>query len=54
MFTQMKRLMLLVAALALVVVAGCGPKAAPSTSIMDSPEYHYKHGLKYLDNGPAR
>jgi tetratricopeptide (TPR) repeat protein len=48
MVTQIKRLILLVAALA-VVVSGCGPKAAPSTSVMDSPEYHYKTGLRYLD-----
>ncbi len=48
MFTQIKSLILVVAALA-VVVSGCGPKAAPSTSVMDSPEYHYKTGLRYLD-----
>jgi Tfp pilus assembly protein PilF len=41
--------MLLVAALAIVAV-GCGPKIAPPTSVMDTPEYHYKNGLKYLDN----
>jgi Tfp pilus assembly protein PilF len=41
--------MLLVAALAVVAV-GCGPKIAPPTSVMDTPEYHYKNGLKYLDN----
>jgi tetratricopeptide (TPR) repeat protein len=49
MITQLKRLMLLVAALAIVAV-GCGPKIAPPTSVMDTPEYHYKNGLKYLDN----
>jgi Tfp pilus assembly protein PilF len=49
MITQLKRLMLLVAALAVVAV-GCGPKIAPPTSVMDTPEYHYKNGLKYLDN----
>ncbi len=48
MFTQIKRLMLLVAVLAFVV-AGCGPKIAPPTSVLDTPEYHYKNGLKYLD-----
>jgi len=48
MVTQIKRLILVVAALGLVV-SGCGPKAAPSTSVMDSPEYHYKTGLRYLD-----
>ncbi|HSA78347.1 MAG TPA: hypothetical protein VLG72_05755, partial [Nitrospirota bacterium] len=50
MFTLVKRLMLVVTALAaLVLVAGCGPKAAPSTSVMDTPEYHYNQGLKALD-----
>jgi tetratricopeptide (TPR) repeat protein len=45
----MNHLIVLVAALVLVV-AGCGKKIAAPTSIMDSPEYHYKNGLKYLDN----
>jgi len=49
MLTQIKRLLLIVAAIAVVAV-GCGPKIAPPTSVMDSPEYHYKNGLKYLDN----
>jgi len=31
------------------VFAGCGPKAAPSASVMDTPEYHYNQGLKALD-----
>jgi Tfp pilus assembly protein PilF len=48
MSTQIKRFIVLVAALALVV-AGCGKKPAPPTSLMDSPEYHYTNGLKYLD-----
>ena len=48
MLKQMKYLMLALAVLA-VAVAGCGPKAAPSTSVMDTPEYHYKTGLRYLD-----
>jgi tetratricopeptide (TPR) repeat protein len=38
---------------ALVVLSlalfGCGPKIAPPTSVMDTPEYHYKKGLSYLD-----
>ena len=33
-----------------LVVAGCGRKIAPPTSVMDSPEYHYRNGLKYLDS----
>jgi hypothetical protein len=48
MLKQMKWLMVIVAVLA-VAVAGCGPKAAPSTSIMDTPEYHYNQGLKLMD-----
>jgi tetratricopeptide (TPR) repeat protein len=48
MLTQMKQLMLLVAVLALAA-AGCGPKAAPQSSVMDTPEYHYNQGLKFLD-----
>lgn len=50
MVTHMKRLILLIAALAAVsVMSACGPKAAPSVSIMDSPEYHYNQGLKLMD-----
>ncbi len=48
MFTQIKRLTVLAAVLAFVL-AGCGPKAAPQTSVMDTPEYHYNQGLKALD-----
>lgn len=32
----------------ILVLAGCA-KPAPPTSVMDTPEYHYKTGLKYLD-----
>lgn len=39
----------MVALAVLVLAAGCAPKAAPSTSIMDTPEYHYNQGLKALD-----
>jgi tetratricopeptide (TPR) repeat protein len=50
MFTLVERLILVATALAvLMAVAGCGPKAAPSTSVMDTPEYHYNQGLKALD-----
>lgn len=48
MFKYMKAVVLLLAVLAFVVT-GCGPKIAPPTSVLDSPEYHYKNGLKYLD-----
>ncbi len=48
MSTQIKHVIVLVAVLALAV-AGCGKKPAPPTSLMDSPEYHYTNGLKYLD-----
>lgn len=37
------------AAVLAVVVSGCGTKIAPQTSVMDTPEYHYKNGLRYLD-----
>ena len=47
MFTRMKPLVLVLAAL-ILVAAGCA-KPAPPTSVMDTPEYHYKNGLKYLD-----
>ena len=47
MLNHMKRLCLIIAAVA-VVAAGCA-KPAPPTSVMDTPEYHYKNGLKYLD-----
>jgi hypothetical protein len=48
MTIHMKRLVLVTAVLA-VMIAGCGPKIAPSTSVMDTPEYHYKNGLKYIE-----
>jgi Tfp pilus assembly protein PilF len=48
MSTQMKRLMVLVMALA-VMFAGCGKKIAQPVSVMETPEYHYKQGLRYLD-----
>jgi hypothetical protein len=48
MFIQMKRLITVISVLA-IAAYGCGPKAAPSTSVMDTPEYHYNQGLKYLD-----
>lgn len=48
MLTRVKHLMLLLLVLAFAVY-GCSPKAAPSTSVMDTPEYHYNQGLKYLD-----
>ncbi|OGW40192.1 MAG: hypothetical protein A2010_12785 [Nitrospirae bacterium GWD2_57_9] len=28
---------------------GCETKVTPPTSVMDTPEYHYKNGLRYLD-----
>jgi len=49
MVTQIKRLFVVLAALTALIATGCGPKAAPSVSVMDTPEYHYKNGLKYLD-----
>jgi len=49
MFTRQTRLMALLVAIVALIAAGCGPKAAPSTSVLDTPEYHYNQGLKYLD-----
>jgi len=48
MSMQIKRYIVLVMAL-VVVAAGCGKKIAQPVSVLDSPEYHYKQGLKYLD-----
>ena len=50
MFTRQTRLMALLVAIVALIAAGCGPKAAPSTSVLDTPEYHDNQGLKYLDN----
>lgn len=49
MFNRQARLMALLVAVIALVAIGCGPKAAPSTSVLDTPEYHYSQGLKYLD-----
>ncbi len=49
MITHTKRVLAVVAVIAAIVAAGCGPKAAPPTSVLDTPEYHYQQGLKYLD-----
>jgi tetratricopeptide (TPR) repeat protein len=46
---NMKRLTVLMLVIAALVAMGCGPKAAPSTSVLDTPEYHYNQGLKFLD-----
>ena len=49
MVTNMKRLTVLMLVIVALVATGCGPKAAPSTSVLDTPEYHYNQGLKFLD-----
>jgi Tfp pilus assembly protein PilF len=49
MFIDLKRLMTLIVVIVALVAVGCGPKAAPSTSVLDTPEYHYNQGLKFLD-----
>ena len=33
----------------LLLISGCGPKAS-SQSDVDSPEYHYKAGIRYLES----
>lgn len=48
MFTNMKKYVFF-ALVPAIVLAGCGTKIAPPTSVMDTPEYHYKNGLRYLD-----
>lgn len=48
MVTQMKRLFVLLAVATALIAAGCA-KPAPPTSVMDTPEYHYKQGLRYLE-----
>ncbi len=50
MSINVKHLIGLTIVLAALAAAGCGPKAAPSTSVMDTPEYHYRSGLKYLEH----
>jgi tetratricopeptide (TPR) repeat protein len=49
MSTRIKRICVLIVALVLLV-AGCSKKVAPPLSVMDSPEYHYRNGLKYFDS----
>lgn len=49
MITRIKSFTYLLAAI-MVVAVGCA-KPAPPVSVMDTPEYHYKNGLKYLDSG---
>ena len=49
MSTKTKSIMVLMAAM-LLLVAGCGKKTVLPTSVLETPEYHYKNGLKYLDN----
>jgi hypothetical protein len=33
----------------IVIVAGCRPKPVPPVSVLDTPEYHYNQGLKFMD-----
>lgn len=50
MYTYIRHFMTVFAALIIMTaMSGCGPKAATSTSVMDTPEYHYGQGLKALD-----
>ena len=48
MYTQLKRVVLLTTVIVGLIAAGCGPKAVPQTSTLDTPEYHYSQGLKYF------
>jgi len=36
---------------ALIVIAGCGPKPIPQQSILDTPQNHYKQGLREIKRG---
>ncbi|MCD6117831.1 S-layer homology domain-containing protein [bacterium] len=36
---------------ALLVIAGCGPKPIPQQSILDTPQNHYKQGLREIERG---
>jgi len=47
---NMKRLFAVVVLLAVILLAGCGPERKQE-SIMDTPESHYKEGMKYIDAG---
>jgi tetratricopeptide (TPR) repeat protein len=49
MSMPVKSITMLTAAVFLIV-AGCSKKAAPPTSIMDTPAYHYRIGLTYLEH----
>lgn len=49
MFIDLKRIMTLMVVIVALAAVGCGPKVAPSTSVLDTPEYHYNQGLKFLD-----
>lgn len=49
MYVRLERLFILLVAVVAITLAGCGPKAAPSTSVLDTPEYHYNQGLRYLE-----
>jgi len=41
-----------VAIIALIfILSGCGPKPIPQQSILDTPQNHYKQGLRELDRG---
>lgn len=48
MMTRMRTMALFLLA-ALLLAAGCADKIAAPTSEMDTPEYHYRNGLRYLD-----
>jgi len=49
MITRLKQYLALAAVLVAFIASGCGPKAAPSTSVLDTPEYHYNQGLKFME-----
>lgn len=49
MLTYGRKFFILAVVIATMVAAGCGPKAVAPTSELDTPEYHYKQGLRFMD-----
>jgi hypothetical protein len=49
MRTFLKLLIPLLVILVVFIAAGCRPKPVPPVSVLDTPEYHYTQGLKFMD-----
>ncbi|MBU0899999.1 S-layer homology domain-containing protein [bacterium] len=46
----MRNILSMVVCLALSIMVGCGPKPIKQESLLDTPEYHYSLGAKYLED----